>query len=163
MAPMRTYALRWSSKFTHIYKNVLSPSSIFMKFVSDHSLYEKSAVHACVGLLCVSTSSDQVQNLHAALTSCYLHLLFSWSFSNITSSMRNQPCMQVLGFCAWVHTPIKFFQMGHTWYGPSQEVRRLSCVLCLVSVSDAQWINQLNTLTLIKMSWFISSQILSHW
>ena len=108
MAPMRTYTLRWSSKFTHIYKNVLSPSSIFMKFVSDHSLYEKSAVHACVGLLCVSTSSDQVQNLHAALTSCYLHLLFSWSFSNITSSMGNQPCMQVLGFCAWVHTPIKF-------------------------------------------------------
>ena len=112
MAPMRTYTLRWSSKFTHIYKNASSPSSIFMKFVSDHSLYEKSAVHACVGLLCVSTSSDQVQNLHAALTSCYLHLLFSWSFSNITSSMRNQPCMQVLGFCAWVHTPIKFFSPG---------------------------------------------------
>jgi hypothetical protein len=105
---MRTYTLRWSSKFTRIYKIVLSPFTIFMKFVSDHSLYEKPAVHACFGLLCMSTGSDQVQNLHAALIFCYLHLLFSWSFSKITSSMRNQPCMQVLGFCAWVHTPIKF-------------------------------------------------------
>ena len=81
-------------------QHVVDIVTIFMKFVSDHSLYEKSAVHVCVGLLCVSTSSDQVQNLHAALTSCYLHLLFSLSFSNITSSMGNQPCMQVLGFCA---------------------------------------------------------------
>ena len=77
---MHTYTLRWSLKFTRIYKIVLSTFTIFMKFVSDHSLYEKPAVHACFGLLCMSTGSDQVQNLHAALIFCCLHLLFLWTF-----------------------------------------------------------------------------------
>ena len=54
----------------------------------------------------MSAHSDQVQNLYAALTFCRLHLLFLWSLSLITPSMRNRPCMPVLGFIACMHASI---------------------------------------------------------
>ena len=59
-------------------------------------------------LPCAHTHSDGVQNLHVSIKLCYLHLLFSWSLSQITPYMRNQPYMHVLGFCAWVQALIKF-------------------------------------------------------
>jgi hypothetical protein len=92
LAPMRTNTLWWSSKFTRIYKIVLSPFTIFIKFVSDHSLYEKPAVYASFGLLWLSTGSDQVQNLHAALTFCFLH------FPNLVFSSKANPKLNTIAY-----------------------------------------------------------------
>ena len=56
----------------------IAPSSfpILVTKLSDHSFYEKRAVHARFGLACARARSDHFQTLRATLELVHLHFLF---------------------------------------------------------------------------------------